>query len=126
MVELKRFSEHLGAPLNLRPKYFPVSQDDAARLIVTVEQRDGADAAMQITGAILALVWVHERDIADHETSFFSRVHPDDLAAVRAALTSHFDTGERFDIETRLRHRTVGFRGFRYRGQAAWDDHRRP
>lgn len=65
MVELKRFSEHLGAPLNLRPKYFPVSQDDAARLIVTVEQRDGADAAMKITGAILSLVWVHERNIAD-------------------------------------------------------------
>ena len=25
LVELKRFSEHLGLPLNLHPKYFPVA-----------------------------------------------------------------------------------------------------
>lgn len=67
-----------------------------------------------------------ERDIADHEASFFSRVHPDDLEAVRAALARHFDTGDRFDIETRLRHRTGEFRWFRYRGQAEWGDNGRP
>ena len=38
LVELKRFSEHLNAPLNLKPKYFPVSGDDSSRLIIAVEQ----------------------------------------------------------------------------------------
>ena len=33
LVELKRFSKWLDAPLNLQPRYFPVSPDDAARLI---------------------------------------------------------------------------------------------
>ena len=33
LVELKRFSEHLGQPIVLQPKYFPVNADDAARLI---------------------------------------------------------------------------------------------
>ena len=65
LVELKRFSEWLNAPLNLQPKYFPVNGDDASRLIIAVDLHDGADAAMRITGAVLAAVWAQERNIAD-------------------------------------------------------------
>jgi 2-hydroxychromene-2-carboxylate isomerase len=65
LVELKRFSEYLHAPLNPQPRYFPVSGDDAARLIIAVDERDGSAAAMKITGAILAAVWAQERHIAD-------------------------------------------------------------
>lgn len=68
LVELRRFSEWLGVPLNLHPKFFPVAGDDAARLIVAVDQQDGVDAALKITGAILASVWMHERDIASADT----------------------------------------------------------
>lgn len=64
LVELRRFSEHLGLPLNLQPKFFPVAGDPAARLIVAVERHDGADAALRISGAVLAAVWAQERDIA--------------------------------------------------------------
>ncbi|HYF17098.1 MAG TPA: 2-hydroxychromene-2-carboxylate isomerase [Ramlibacter sp.] len=64
LVELKRFSDHLRMPMNLQPKFFPVAGDDAARLIITVDERDGADAALQLTGAVLAAVWAQERDIA--------------------------------------------------------------
>ena len=65
LVELARFSAHLGVPLNLHPAHFPVAADDAARLIVAVDQADGADAAMRITGALLRAVWAEQRDIAD-------------------------------------------------------------
>ena len=65
LVELKRFSEHLGAPLNLQPRYFPVGGDDASRLIIAVDVLAGAQAALDITGAILAAVWAQERNIAD-------------------------------------------------------------
>lgn len=65
LVELRRFSEYLDAPLNLQPKYFPVAGDDASHLIIAVELHDGADAAMRITGAVLAAVWAQERNIAD-------------------------------------------------------------
>jgi 2-hydroxychromene-2-carboxylate isomerase len=68
LLEMKRFSEHLHAPMNLQPKYFPVAGDDAARLIIAVEMGDGADAAMHITDAVLRAVWVEERNIADEAT----------------------------------------------------------
>jgi 2-hydroxychromene-2-carboxylate isomerase len=65
LMELKRFSEYLNAPLTVQPKYFPVNSDDAARLIIAVELHDGTDTAMLIAGAILAAVWAQERNIAD-------------------------------------------------------------
>ncbi|NBX54802.1 MAG: 2-hydroxychromene-2-carboxylate isomerase [Betaproteobacteria bacterium] len=65
LVELKRFSEFLNQPLHIKPKYFPVAGDDAARLIIAVRQHDGDAAAMKITGAVLAAVWAQERNIAD-------------------------------------------------------------
>jgi len=67
LVELQRFSEFLGVPMNLQPRYFPVNPDDANRLIVAVERDDGAEAALALCGAIFAAVWQQERDIADRE-----------------------------------------------------------
>ena len=65
LVELRRFADHLQMPLNLHPKFFPVAGDDAARLIITVDQHDGADAAMRLCGSLLSVVWAQERNIAD-------------------------------------------------------------
>jgi 2-hydroxychromene-2-carboxylate isomerase len=68
LVELKRFSEWLDLPLNLQPKYFPLSADDAAKLIIAVDMKDGTDAALRLTGAVGRAVWVEDRNIADEAT----------------------------------------------------------
>ena len=68
LVDLARFSGQLKVPLNLKPKFFPVAGDDAARLIIAVGRQDGTDAAMKLSGAIFAAVWAYERDIADADT----------------------------------------------------------
>ena len=65
LVELQRFSHFLQMPFTLKPKFFPVAGDDAARMIIAVDQHDGVDAAMKVCAAVLAAVWVQERDIAD-------------------------------------------------------------
>ena len=65
LVELQRISNHLNAPLNLKPKYFPVAGDNASLLIIAVELNDGSEAAMKIAGAVFSAVWTQERDIAD-------------------------------------------------------------
>ena len=68
LVELTRFSESLHLPLNLNPKFFPVAGDPSAKLIIAVAMHHGTDAALAITGAVLAAVWHEERDIADTAT----------------------------------------------------------
>ena len=67
LVELARFRDALQMPLNIKPQFFPVAGDDASRLIIAVDMTQGAQAAMAITGAILAAVWAQERNIADPE-----------------------------------------------------------
>lgn len=64
LLELARFRDHLKLPLNVQPQFFPVASDDAARLIIAVDQQDGATAAMRLCGAVFAAVWVQQRDIA--------------------------------------------------------------
>jgi carboxymethylenebutenolidase len=99
LVELKRFSEHLGLPLNLRPRFFPVNGDLAARLVIAAELHEGSDAAMAVAGAVLRAVWAEERDIAD----------PGELATLLAACglpAAHLDdadapaTAQRYDANT--------------------------
>ena len=67
LLELQRYSAHLQIPLHPQPKYFPVNGDDAACLIIAVDLHDGVQAAMQITGAVLAACWAQERNIADEK-----------------------------------------------------------
>ncbi|MEJ8858444.1 2-hydroxychromene-2-carboxylate isomerase [Variovorax robiniae] len=65
LVELARFSRHLGMPLTPKPKFFPVATDDASKLIIAADLHEGTEAAMKLCGAIFAAVWVDELNIAD-------------------------------------------------------------
>jgi 2-hydroxychromene-2-carboxylate isomerase len=68
LLELKRFSEWLKAPLNLQPRFFPVNSDDAAKLIIATDLKDGTEAAMRLALGVMRAVWAEERNIADEAT----------------------------------------------------------
>jgi carboxymethylenebutenolidase len=68
LVELRRFSAHLGVPMNLQPRFFPVAADDAGRLIIAASLEGGSQAALALSGAIFRAVWQQERNIADAHT----------------------------------------------------------
>jgi 2-hydroxychromene-2-carboxylate isomerase len=68
LLELARWSAHLGVPLNVQPKFFPVPGDPAARLIIAVRMALGADAALKLAGAIMRAQWAEERNIGDADT----------------------------------------------------------
>lgn len=100
LLELRRFSEWLHAPINLEPKFFPVAGDDAARLIVAVEMKDGADAAMHITDAVLRAVWVEERNIAD-EATLATLLRERELPPQRLEESQSQSVQERYEANTR-------------------------
>lgn len=68
LVEMQRWSEHLGLPMNLQPTFFPVAADPAARLIIAAQLANGTEAAMNLTQAIMSAVWADQRNIADADT----------------------------------------------------------
>ena len=66
LVELARWRDHLGLPLNLQPRFFPADETQAA-LMVVAARRKGQDA-LAFSNAVLRAVWTEERDIADPDT----------------------------------------------------------
>ena len=67
LMELKRWKEHLGVPLNAQPKFFPVNANAAALAIVAAGP-SGSEAQMRLAGAILRALWAEEQNIADAAT----------------------------------------------------------
>jgi 2-hydroxychromene-2-carboxylate isomerase len=68
MIELQRWQAFRGLPMQMQPKFFPVSGDAASRLIIATKLAHGTDAALTLTGAIMAGVWAEDRNIADSDT----------------------------------------------------------
>jgi len=101
LTELERFSKWLGAPLHLKPTFFPVSGDDAAKLIIAVDMSVGADAAMNISGAILSAVWSQQRNIADEKT-LVELLHEQHLPAACLEQTYSQTVHERYESYTQM------------------------
>ena len=101
LTELERFSKWLGAPLHLKPTFFPVSGDDAAKLIIAVDMAVGADAAMNISGAVLSAVWSQQRNIADEKT-LAELLHEQHLPAACLEQTYSQAVHERYESYTQM------------------------
>ena len=101
LTELERFSKWLGAPLHLKPTFFPVSGDDAAKLIIAVDMAVGADAAMTISGAILSAVWSQQRNIADEKT-LMELLHEQQLPAACLEQSYSQAVHERYESYTQM------------------------
>ena len=99
LVELKRFSESLPIPLHVKPVFFPVAGDDAARLIIAVDQQDGADAAMRLCGAVFSAVWAEERNIADAAV-LAQLLNEQGLSAERLVQSRSPEVQQRYEANT--------------------------
>jgi 2-hydroxychromene-2-carboxylate isomerase len=66
LVELARWRDFLGVPLNLKPRFFPADETLAAGMVIAA-RRQGLDCG-RLSNAILRGVWAEERDIADAAT----------------------------------------------------------
>jgi 2-hydroxychromene-2-carboxylate isomerase len=62
LVELARWRDHLGVPMNIEPKYFPY---DARLATLAIIAAGDADKAMKLAGAFLRGCWAEERNMAD-------------------------------------------------------------
>ncbi len=63
LVELQRWREKRGLPLNLRPRHFPADPSLADRIALALALEGGPAGAF--TEAAFRLTWVDDRDISD-------------------------------------------------------------
>jgi 2-hydroxychromene-2-carboxylate isomerase len=94
LVELQRWSDFLGVSINLQPKFFPVSGDLAAKMIIATQLAHGTNTALELTNAIMTAAWSEERNIADDETLVaLAAAHElDGKALVKSADTASIQT----------------------------------
>lgn len=124
LVELARWSRHLGVALNLHPRHFPVSAELASLAIIAADRAAGTGGALALTGRIMAALWAQERDIAD----------PAVIAAlaVETGLDGDAVLAQAEDARPRYEHFTqeaidagvFGAPWYRYRDESFWGQDR--
>lgn len=67
LMELARWRDFLGIPINFQPKFGAASGEPASRWILAAGERDAGDA-LALAGAVMRGRWAEERDIADPAT----------------------------------------------------------
>lgn len=65
-LELERWAEHLGVPIRLEPRFYPVDRAPASAVLIAARET-GLDA-LALSHAILRAIWCEDRDIADWDT----------------------------------------------------------
>jgi 2-hydroxychromene-2-carboxylate isomerase len=68
LVELARWRDFLGMPLNVEPTFFPFNPEAAARAVIAADVLKGPAVAMKLAHALLRGCWVEERDLGDAAT----------------------------------------------------------
>ena len=68
MLELKRWRDFLGIPLNPEPKHFPVPAEPAATALLAVLEAHGTTSALDVAGDLLRALWAEDRNISEPET----------------------------------------------------------
>lgn len=125
LVELRRWREHLGVPMHVEPKFFPVGGDPSSRLVVAAEDVS-ADAPVAVLGRVLKAVWEQQRDIADDATL---AAIADEAGLPGARLLERSKSPEiqaRYDAHTQaaIDAQVFGAPTYVYRGEPYWGQDR--
>jgi len=123
LVELERWRDHLGVPMNIQPKYFPYDARLAALVIIAAGD---ADQAMKLAGAFLHGCWSEERNMADEvEVAAVIRDAGLDSSAL-LKLASTPEIVSRFDdfTDEAIARQVFGAPTYVYKGELFWGQDR--
>lgn len=126
LIELARWSKALSVPMNLHPKYFPVSGDPAARLIIAAQFAHGTERALALTGAVMRAVWAEERNIADDATlvALAQQFDMDGPALLRAAAGASVQSTYDQYTQEAISANVFGMPWYRFRDEPFWGQDR--
>jgi len=112
LMELKRWKEHLGVPIVIQPKFFPVDGAPAAALIAAAPE----DKRMALAGDFLSALWKDDRNIADPAVL-------DEIGKRHGVRQGDKATYEAFTQEA-LRRNVFGAPSYVYRDEIFWGQDR--
>lgn len=68
LMELRRWRDFLGIPINIQPKFFPSSEALTASCVIALRETQGDAPAIKLAHRVLRAVWQDELNPADPAT----------------------------------------------------------
>ncbi len=126
LAELARWSKHLGMTLNPHPKFFPVSGEPGARLIIAALHAAGTDKALALLGALGRACWADEKNIGDAETlvAIANGIGLDGAALLKLSASDAVTADFARNTEEAIAADVFGVPWYRVDGQGFWGQDR--
>lgn len=124
LIELQRWREQRGRPLNLQPRFWPVDIALADRCAIALTDA-GRDPAAYMEAAFRAL-WADDRDLADMEVAadLLQRHGHDAVAVLAAACTTAAEEHYRSNTRAAIAADLPGLPGYVLGGEPFWGQDR--
>jgi len=124
LMELERWRHHLGVPLNLHPRYFPVDEAGGAAMVIALGEQ-GGDVA-RLSQAMMAAVWAEERNLAERATllAIAAEQDEDGAALLEAAAGTAAQAAYDANTEAAIRAGVFGVPTFQVGDELFWGQDR--
>ena len=125
LVELERWSRHLGIPINVPPKFGATPVAGASRWILAAAE-GGQRPGLDLAGALMRARWAEERDIADPDTRAAVAASLGQDARALAARAETEDVAARYEAATEraIAAQVFGSPWYVYAGEPFWGQDR--
>ena len=126
LQDLERWRLHLGIPLNLKPRAFPMSEALPAHCVIATRETMGDAPAIDLAHRILGALWQDEADPADRPTLAAliaaAGLDPDDL--LMRADDPHWAEQRAVDTQAALARGVFGAPTYVVDGEIFWGQDR--
>ena len=124
LIELQRWREKRGVPLNLHPKHFPTNPTLADRSVIALVEA-GADPA-DYAEAVLRACWVDDKDVAEADVlaGLLEQAGHDAGAILAAAQSDAVAAIHETNTEAAVALGVVGAPGYVLNGEPFWGQDR--
>lgn len=124
LVELARWRDHLGVELNLQPKYFPVPEAPASKMILAIQET--GENAGPFLSAVLKTVWADERDASDPAIliELANAVGMDGQAMFDASTQPSFETSFAETTQAAIARGVFGYPTYVFKDELFWGQDR--
>ena len=126
LQDLERWRLHLGIPLNLKPRAFPMNEALSAHCVIAARETVGDAPAIDLAHRVLSAIWQDEADPADPATmaTLIAAAGLDADALLTHASDPHWAEQRTVDTQSALARGVFGAPTYVVDGEIFWGQDR--
>jgi 2-hydroxychromene-2-carboxylate isomerase len=110
LMELRRWRDFLGIPINIQPKFFPSSETLSAACVIALRETQGDKPAIALAHRVLKAVWQDEKNPGDQATlaALITEINLDAAAVMKLGTEPRWTERRTADTQAALDRRVFG------------------